>query len=182
MIYDHFVVFPAFPSLQVWPWSFPFSRLYPFSEFCLKTLPTSSRLRWLLWGFDLFSVLVQQRFCIQELPHPEQVTPLRFVHRFGAFPRAGTLRPYFMPQRSWDLPYRAFPSLNGRSSLEQRHPLVTLAPNSDLTVKQSLLETRYSEFCPPKNPYCFLLMLLKRNSRCSFGFSPSEVCPIRKME
>lgn len=157
MILYHFVVFPAFPSLQVWPWSFPFCRLDPFSELCLKTLPTSFRSRWPLWGFDLFSVLVQQRFCIQDLPHPEQVTPLRFVYRFGVFPRAGTLRPYFMPQRSWDLPYRAFSSLKGRSPLEQHHPLVTLASNSDLTVKQSLSRNTVFRVLPSKEFVLFPL-------------------------
>jgi len=155
MIFYHFVVFPAFPSLQVWPWSFPFCRLDPFPKFFLKTLPTSFRLRWLFWGSDLFSVLVQPRFCIQDLPHPEQVTPLRFDYRFDAFPKARTLRPYFMPQRSWDLPYRAFPSLKERCFLKQRHPLFTSAPNSDLTVKQGLSRSMVFRVLPFKESVLF---------------------------
>lgn len=126
----------------------------PFQSF-LKTLPTSFRLRWLLWGFDLYSVLVQPRFFIQNLPHPEQVTPLRFGYRFDAFPKARTLRPCFMPQRSWDLPYRVFPSLTGHCSLEQCHPLITLASNSDLTVKQGLSKSPVFRVLPTKESVLF---------------------------
>jgi len=42
------------------------------------------------------------------------------------FAKVMTLRSYFIPQYSWDFPFRVLPFVKADHSLERPHPLITL--------------------------------------------------------
>lgn len=91
-----------------------------FSEFHLRALQRGPKAaKWLLWGLVPYSVLALRRVW-----HPGFASSRTFSCAFMVWLPSlrlsphKALRSYFISQRSWDSPFRVFPSLPGRSSLK----------------------------------------------------------------
>jgi hypothetical protein len=84
---DHFVVFPTFSSLSVWPESYPFFCFDPFSEPFLKTLPSYFRNRVSLLRFSSLQRFGRRMVSVYPgVASPRKVALLRSGYRLNAFP------------------------------------------------------------------------------------------------
>jgi len=108
-----------------------------------------------------------------------KVSPSRFGYRLGAFPRFETLGSFFIPQRSWDSPYRVFPSLGGKSSLRTISSSHCVG-HTTVTRQLGLVfieQRRIQSFGPSISPCLPGRILLQSGYRYSFELMPLQSLP-----
>jgi len=140
-------------------------------------------MKWLLWDFSLYSVLVFKRFLwTGSLPLPRWVPALRFGYRFAGLPDQKPWGLFSYPNAHEITPVKCFPRSRAGCSYERPHPLIALAR------KQGLEQWRSSLLKGPAFRVLALQrvrsqswgMLLPHICRYSFGVYPSNALHSRK--
>lgn len=140
-------------------------------------------MKWLLWGFSLYSVLVFERLLDPgNLPRSRGVPSLWFGYHFDDLPYQKPWGLFSYPNAHEIPPLKPFPPSRADNSFEWSHPLIALARKQGLEQWSSSLikGLAYRVFTQHRVRSQSCRMLLQHICRCSYGVYPSNALHFRK--